>query len=295
MSITLPTIDALGTTWWIEVFEELDDKRCAVIYTDIRAFLSTFEARYSRFKADSSIGILNRTGTIPHPDAELRELLTFGISQYERTDGIFNLMVGSALVESGYDATYSFTASDTRTAIPTPEEALAVSDQAIVLTRGQVDFGGFGKGWAIDVIARLLREKHHLSYFLINGGGDMFATSDNDTPITIYLEHPTETNSYLAETTLHTQGFAASSPHKRAWTHAGKTYTHIIDTIGVPRADRPDATFVKAATACTADIFATVALLATPVQLEKFAADEELGLARFFIETGTLEQNAAFI
>jgi thiamine biosynthesis lipoprotein len=297
MSFTLPTIVALGTSWWIEVFDEVATERETLIHDDCLAFLRRFENDYSRFKPDSSISRLNTEHQLEHPHPETLDLLTFGVAQYNRTAGIFNIMVGSKLVETGYDATYSFTAKSEQSPIQNPLDVLHVNTEKITLDAGLVDIGGFGKGWAIDALAKILREKHGLRYFLVNGGGDMFGTSDHGTPITIYLEHPIETDSYLTTTTLFNQGFAASSPHKRAWKHEGKTYTHIIDTheSAQPSTTRPDATFIKARTACDADIFATVALLADSETMAKLATEEQLGVASFYLNDSSLTHNQAFI
>jgi thiamine biosynthesis lipoprotein len=294
MSLILPTISALGTSWWIEVFEEVERERQTVIHDDCLAFLRQFETDYSRFKPDSYISRLNEERRLEYPTPELLNLLQFGVAQFSRTGGIFNIMVGATLVETGYDRTYSFTAKPELSLIQNPLDVLHISSEAITLDAGLVDIGGFGKGWAIDTLAKKLSEEFGLTHFLINGGGDMYATSDNGAPITIYLEHPTEPNSYLATTTLFNQGFAASSPHKRAWTHDGTTYTHIIDTGISKTTERPDATFIKAASACDADIFATVALLADKTIMQQFAEENKLGVASFALSDNSLSRNYAF-
>lgn len=297
MSHTFPTISALGTSWWIEVFDDIAIERHTVIYDDCVAFLRTFEMNYSRFADDSLVGKLNATGRITKPPAELQNLLNFGIDQYDRTNGVFNIMVGSKLVETGYDATYSFKSLTEHTLISNPQEVLHVGSDKIILDSGLVDIGGFGKGYAIDALARLLREQHDIRYFLINGGGDMYATSDHGAPLTIYLEHPTVSDTYLTTTTILNQGFAASSPHKRSWQSDGITYTHIINTFESPTGPehRPDATFIKASTACTADIFATVALLVDTEAMGEFAIENELGVASFYLPDNSLSHNEAFI
>jgi thiamine biosynthesis lipoprotein len=297
MSHLLPTISALGTSWWIEIFDELPNERYTVIHDDCAAFLHRFETRYSRFKPDSLLSQLNMTGRISNPDVEFRDIITYALAQYARTAGIFNIMVGETLVKTGYDADYSFSATDTPAPIPNPNNIITTDANEITLMTGTIDFGGFGKGYAIDRIAELLQHTYGIHYFLVNGGGDMFGTSDHDNPITIYLEHPTEPHSYLETTTLKNQGFAASSPHKRAWKHADKTYTHIIRTnplLPAPTA-LPDATFIKAATACDADIFATVALLIPATKMDEFAKIEQLGVASFYLESGLLAKNKAFM
>lgn len=288
----LPAIEALGTRWWIEIFDEISEAQRAAILDGCALLLTEFEERYSRFRADSLISILNTTRTIDQPDAALIDLLEYGVGLFDRSHGGFNLMIGAKLVASGYDSTYSFVAREHMVVIPSPHDALAITKEKISLHTGQIDIGGFGKGYVIDILANYLHTEHGLSYFLINGGGDMYGTSEFGRPIMIYLEHPTEPNQYIETTTILDQGFAASSPHKRTWTSAGKTYTHIVSSTDAPLT--ADATFIKAATARDADAFATVALLLTPDAFAPITEAAKLGIARFTVHTSTLVRNTAF-
>lgn len=217
MSTLLPEIKALGTIWWIEIFTEISATKKQVVYNDLFLFISNFENKYSRFKSDSLITKLNTTGSLENPDQMTINLLHKGQELFTKTDGLFNILNGEILENRGYDADYSFTIKETINTKINALEDLVISPDLITLKSGRVDLGGFGKGYLIDLITERLKSTHQLNYFLINGGGDMYTTSDNDTPIIIYLEHPTNPEIYIGTTTLLNQGFAASSPHKRQW------------------------------------------------------------------------------
>lgn len=295
MSAPIFTHQALGTTWWIEIFDDLPQETRTTVYNDCALFLTEFEHRYSRFRPDSLISILNRERSITHPPAELITLLTCGLDLHRRSNGMFNILVGDTLLARGYDADYSFAVTTPPSYIPEPAEAISITKETISLSTGSIDVGGFGKGYAIDLLATRLKQKFTLSGFLINGGGDMFGTTNNGQPITIYLEHPTTADTYLATTTLHNQGFAASSPHKRSWQYKGVAYTHIVDTVDTLNTrEKPDAVFIKAASATDADAFATIGLIATDADMNTFATNEKIGLATFNLSTSTLSNNQAF-
>ncbi len=288
---TLPTIDALGTRWWIEIFDELSDEKCTAIHAGCALLLSAFENRYSRFLPSSLLSTLNTTKKLSPADQEFRTLLSYGIALYDRSHGAFNLMIGDKLITTGYDAAYSFTPKAPTTAVEDPHQSIQIIDTSVTLLSGSIDIGGYGKGYALDMLAGYL-QKEGISYFLINGGGDMYATSDHESPITVYLEHPTNQSEYLETTTIFNQGFAASSPHKRTWSAAGKTYTHIISSTDAPLC--ADATFIKAGLARDADAFATVALLLPPETFARIAEKEGLGTAHYSLKDGTLIHNALF-
>ncbi len=276
MSTLLPEIKALGTIWWIEIFTEISATKKQVVYDDLLLFISNFENKYSRFKSDSLITKLNTTGNLENPDQMTINLLHKGQELFTKTDGLFNFLIGEILENRGYDAGYSFTIKETVNTKINALEDLSVSSEAIILTKGRVDLGGFGKGYLIDLIAKELKDTYKLPYFLINGGGDIYATSDNETPITIYLEHPTNPETYIGTTSLLNQGFAASSPHKRQWVVNNKKYNHIVSS---ENEIKIDATFIKAKTAYEADAFATTVLMLDPVEIPSFAMKNDFAVA----------------
>jgi thiamine biosynthesis lipoprotein len=252
------TISALGTTWWIEVFDEIAAERRDGLAQSISTLLSSIGTRFSRFRADSLVGQLNTHREVFTNDEDFATLITIGRAMYRQTRGAFNMLTGDELLARGYDHEYSLTRTNRHVAIGNPLVDLDYTDGTWRLDVGQLDLGGIGKGWAIDQVAELLRSEG-LQEFLINGGGDMYGTTEYGRPITIYLEHPTEADTYIGTTTIMNQGFAASSSHKRRWVTTAGTTSHIVgDT------EMIDASFVIAADAVTADTLATTALLLPP-------------------------------
>jgi FAD:protein FMN transferase len=285
------TFEALGTQWWIELFETINESELEAIEHRLKLISSTFENTYSRFREDSLIGILNRRRTIEHSTTECLDILKYGTHLYIRSGGVFNILTGHIQEARGYNASYSFTLTQDDSLIAcNPATHLHLSETKISVDCGNIDLGGYGKGWLIDTLATDLKE-HGFVHFLINGGGDMFGTSLPDgRPIPIYLEHPTNSKKYLVETTLFNQGFAASSPFKRQWKSNDKTYTHIVGTTDIPET----ATFVKATTATDADAFATVAILWPKDSLPSLAETERLAIAYFDPATAEFWQTTNF-
>ncbi len=286
------TFEAIGTHWWIEIFDDISDTELEATKGRLELVSSSFNIEYSRFRNDSYIGILNRERRLKNPTKECYEILAYGKQLYLRSNNSFNLLTGHILEARGYDSSYSFSASEdlAEQKICNPLTDLTLTESEIVLTCGNIDLGGYGKGWLIDKLADNLK-LHSIKHFLINGGGDMYATSDvGGEAITIYLEHPTEAETYLMETTLANQGFAASSPFKRQWKSGKKTYDHVVAMGDTPQV----ATFVKADTATDADAFATVAMLWPEANLPTLAEIESLAIARFDPYTNRLWQTANF-
>lgn len=282
---------ALGTHWSVEIFDTVDEQTLEGAFGTLERFTQEFEKKYSRFKPDSLISRLNRERTLERPDEECCALLSYGKQLYLRSNTAFNFLTGHIQEARGYDTSYSFTPHESETLTPgNPITDLHISKEKIELRHGNIDLGGYGKGYLIDEISTLLKEKFSLNFFLINGGGDLFGTSKHGEPIQIFLEHPTKPSHFIHTTSLMGQGFAASSPFKRVWNSGDKTYTHIISNTEAPRV----ASFVKAETARDADAFATTALLLQESELERLAITEHLGIARFTPATNLLWQTNSF-
>jgi len=285
------TFQALGTTWWIEVFDDNPTSSLDILSTDIEDFANVFENRYSRFKEQSLVSTLNKERILTAPEEDCFKIFSYAKQLYIRSNARFNVLVGHILEERGYDPTYSFAAKQGgNTLAGNPISDLLVSRDEISITTGNVDFGGFGKGYLIDLLATRLQETYGYKYFFINGGGDMYTTSRQEEPVEIILEHPTQANTGIYKTTLLNQGFAASSPFKRRWKTATGETSHIVSETTVTQT----ANFIKATKASTADAFATTSLLMSPEEINQLAKTEQLGFAQFSPSTNQITGNKLF-
>ena len=267
----LPKIEALGTHWHIELFEDCTDE--TALRNAIIDWLEEYESRYSRFRSDSWLSVLNRDGEFLNPDPQFVDLLNLSLDYYQKTDGVFNIAVGEKLLQAGYDDAYSFSASEQETIVPKLPDILSITDSRITLSTGKLDLGGIGKGYAIDALADYLKNEHSLSYFLINGGGDMYATSDNDQPIHIVLGHPYDKTLGIGSVALKDAGFAASSQHVRSWVDAknNTAQNHLLTT-------KKTATYLTSVSTTEADVWATALCLDqslhTPSNVQALVLDE---------------------
>jgi len=268
---------ALGTHWWVEVWDETNAQTADEAERFVRQFVSEFEKRYSRFLPNSEITSLNRDQTLASPSADTRALLSYSIDLYRRTRGVFNVMVGHILEARGYDAAYSLTDKGSADLQPgNPLTDLIIGEDAIELRYGNVDVGGYGKGWCIDRLADALRDQFGLQQFLINGGGDIYVTHQDNQPVEIHLEDP-QTKQIIGSTHIMNQGFAASSPHKRAWpTAAGTQQTHIVTKSPQTTITTKDIIYLTASTAVEADAFATTLLQVDDDTARRLAEENDL-------------------
>lgn len=266
---------ALGTHWWFEIWDDLSHQELQNIQHHIMDVVNKFEDTYSRFLPNSVISELNRKRTL-ELDSESLELLRYGVDLFQRTHGVFNILVGHILEARGYDKDYSLTdhGSQSLTA-GNPMNDIEFNDRVVHIKHGHVDIGGYGKGWLIDKLHQHLKhigvEQH-----LINGGGDIYVTHQDNNPVDIYLEDPINPKKLTGKIQLKNSAFAGSSPHKRAWSvsaDGAEQQHHIVSMQSVK-----DVIYLTAPTAVDADAFATTLLQTDAETTERIIKANSLAL-----------------
>ena len=249
--------DGIGTHWWLECLEaEFDEAAKKTILAEVERF----DRAYSRFKDDSLIGQLNRTGVLLHPPRELLEMFAWSHELYDVSDGAFDVSVGGVLHAQGYGSRAQ--------AAPIAEDFwqhITYNEREIRLPPGAtIDNGGYGKGWLIDNLVKLLRQCGYQS-FIVNGGGDMYVNASE--PVEITLEHPHDSTKSIGATRLQNQALAVSGIAKRTWQNEGKTHHHIVDPHTSDSLENNVAgVYVQAKTATIADSLATILMIRPDLQ-----------------------------
>ncbi|HSX36345.1 MAG TPA: FAD:protein FMN transferase [Patescibacteria group bacterium] len=252
---------AIGTQWWIGVFEALPTVRLESLKTQIAARIEEFDKTYSRFRADSLITrIAKRAGTHRLP-ADSEPLLAFYRRLYELSGGLVTPLVGQLLADAGYDAQYSLTPG-TLSLPPEWDDVLQIRGSSLAAKRAVLlDVGAAGKGYLVDIISQLLFEAG-VRHFCVDAGGDMYVRGVNP-PLRVGLEHPTDPGQAIGVATLSRGALCGSAGNRRAW----GVYHHIMN----PKTLRPvvdiQAVWVAAADAMTADGLATALFFMPPAAL----------------------------
>jgi thiamine biosynthesis lipoprotein len=251
---TTHEFDAIGTHWWLECLD--GGVFTVALKRKIAATVKQFDQRYSRFREDSLVAELYRTGRLSHPPAEMIRMLQFARQMYDATDGAFDITVGNTLHRLGYGkrsiAKQRNTSNYWNEMIITPVE-IRYPDGVML------DFGGFGKGLLIDQIVRDLKLAG-VHEFIVNGGGDLYVESSK--PVRFVLENPYDQASSIGHVDIMRGALAASNTIKRSWDTEAGTKHHIIDPqLGDSSTSDIVASYVRADSALIADTLATIAIL----------------------------------
>jgi thiamine biosynthesis lipoprotein len=128
----------------------------------------------------------------------------------------------------------------------------------------QIDFGGIGKEYAVDLAAtQIERIAPHVSC-LVNFGGDVVVRTArrDDQPWRVGIEAPVRTGAAARIVHLHRGGLATSGDSRRFVVHEGRRYSHILDArTGWPIQDAPRSITVAADTCTQAGTLTTLAML----------------------------------
>lgn len=275
----------------------------------VAALLRTYEHTLSRFREDSLVAAMRRAthgGSFDFPDWA-GGLFDLYDALHEASDGAIDPCVGEDLTRLGYGPAYTFAVQPNARAYAGAVHGRATWQGSVerhgctLITRGPVslDFGACGKGYAVDLIAALLRDggcnterndernternaDHHAGpnanraadrALVIDAGGDLLVhltqSPDQPVPLRVALEHPSDSTQAVGVAEIMDGALCASAPSRRHWgEQSGMRLHHLLNAIDGMPADSVAAAWAyvpqQAAFPCaTADGLAT-ALFVTP-------------------------------
>lgn len=275
----------------------------------VAALLRTYEHTLSRFREDSLVAAMRRAthgGSFDFPDWA-GGLFDLYDALHEASDGAIDPCVGEDLTRLGYGPAYTFAAQPNARTYAGAVHGRATWHGSVerhgctLITRGPVslDFGACGKGYAVDLIAALLRDggcndernternternaDHHAGpntnraadrALVIDAGGDLLVhlgqSPDQPVPLRVALEHPSDSTQAVGVAEIMDGALCASAPSRRHWgEQSGMRLHHLLNAIDGMPADSVAAAWAyvpqQAAFPCaTADGLAT-ALFVTP-------------------------------
>jgi len=294
---------ALGTTCEIQFVapggdaQALDFERAAV------GWVNAFEAKYSRFKPDSLVSRINRAAGRDWVavDAEMEQLLKLCDTLQFMTQGILD-PTALPLIRL-----WNWKAEKPR--IPSAAE-IAVALRLVGWSKVQrapgkvflpeagmaLDFGGFGKEYAVDVVAQIAGD-HGIGNVLVDFGHDLRALGAPPARPAwhIGLENPDQPGAIFASVGLTGgRGIASSGDYLRCFKIDGRRYGHIVDPrTGWPAANGCTQATVIAGTCLQAGLLSTAAfVLGAPKGLELIQSLP--GAEGMLLANGTRAQTRGF-
>ncbi|MGB4834309.1 MAG: FAD:protein FMN transferase [Candidatus Moraniibacteriota bacterium] len=218
----MQTIDfqGLGTAWSVVIDAESLPER---LDETIIGYARDFESRFSRFLPGSEVNAYREVAAGSYPvSSEFARLLERAALLRQLTGGVYDPIVGGVLESAGYGAQSGVRPVEYGEALP-----IWSIDGEVLTLDGPVafDLGGIGKGYCIDRIADLIRTAGY-GHFIVDGGGDMFATTKADgQPWRVAIEYPGKPDVAAGIVELCNRGLAVSDSFRRRF---GKWH-HLVD------------------------------------------------------------------
>jgi FAD:protein FMN transferase len=210
----------------------------------VRQWVEQFEARYSRFRPDSIVSRINRDAGSHwvDVDAEMEQMLDICAALHAMTGGILDATSGPLLRLWDYHQPAAVLPTAARIA----EARELVGWDKVQRKPGKVflplagmalDFGGWGKEWAVDAVAQMA-SAFGVESVLVDFGHDIRAIGapPGRPAWHVGLEDPANPGSHRGSVALFSgKGIASSGDYQRGFTRNGRRYGHIVD----PRTGEP--------------------------------------------------------
>lgn len=232
----------------------------------------------------------------------LLPLISLSQPLYLQSEGMFNPAIGKLI------GIWGFHSDEPPPGAPPPAEAIAkLVAQApgmddLEVGNGRIrsgnpalelDFGGFAKGYALDLAIQRLRA-FGIDNAIVNAGGDLCASGGHgDRPWRIGVRHPQGQGVLAAVNVADGECVLTSGNYERYREHEGIRYAHIID----PRDGRP-VRHIASATVIhrdggIADAAATALTVAGPEHWFRIAKNMGLKFVMLVDESGTVYMSPA--
>jgi len=271
----------------------------------VQQLFQFMEATASRFSVDSELSRWNEA-PIGKPyilTEQLYDLLSYAWKCALRSDFKFNPLIGSVLKRIGYDRSFEkivrvdgmlHSTNHYETEQLSEEfdfDVLSFANDQRAVTKHKpvnVDLGGIGKGWTVDLAYRLLQDELQVHKGAIDAGGDMRVWS-NALPWQVGIQHPTDEDREVIQLWIKQGAIATSNVMHRRWIHHGNLFHHIIDgqTMQVANSDIVQATVLAPSTA-QAEVVSKVICMLGASEVNDWVSSHFEGVGYIFI-TGSGE------
>lgn len=264
---------ALGSDVFIVLATDLPQKKVDSIFAVLWLEIFKFEQQFSRFLPTSELSMFNRNAGLPYPVSEsFRDLLITAKKMAIKTKGLYNPFILPMLQKAGYkksfvDKYHNDAIDDYSHRAVASIEKLKIDDDSVTIPANTaMDFGGIGKGYLADQLAKN-PELDMLNGYWISLGGDVIGSGlDADgTKWEVSIQDAIKPDKLINfHYTSEEKNFsvATSGTITRKSKNDTKPWHHIID----PRTLKPAITdvllaSVAAKTSTEADIFASCAVI----------------------------------
>ncbi len=269
----------------------------------LRAWVVRYEARYTRFRADSMVSRINAaagTGEWIEIDDEMERMLEMCATVHFMTQGIVDVTAGPLAKLWDYHVEHPRLPSEAEVSAARSLVGWSMVEREpgrvrLPRTGMSLDFGGWGKEFAVDMAIQIAAE-HGIEQALIDFGHDIrvMGTPPGRPAWHIGLEDPDDPGKLWGSIGAMNTSVASSGNYQRGFVIDGQRYGHIID----PRSGRPTTNGLRQVTVVApsclqAGLLATAAFVLGPTEGLEFIQSTP-GAEGCMVSTGAKHQTRGF-
>ena len=276
----------------VQVYAD-DEAHAAAVANAAIAEVKRIEAKYSRYREESLLSRINAAAgkDAVEVDEETLRLLGFADAAFRQSDGLFDATSGVLRRAWNFREPRVPARAELDALLPLvgwEKVEIAANRVRLRLSGMQLDFGGFGKEYAVDRAARVMAEQGAKSA-MVSLAGDLaiLGPQPGGAPWRMGIKHPRRGDKLLATIPVMSGAIATSGDYERFIEVDGERHCHILD----PRTGRSarglQSVTVQAQSCLIAGSATTIAMLKG--REAGLAWLEELGLAHLAVtEDGTV-------
>jgi thiamine biosynthesis lipoprotein len=231
--------DAMGTTFSIVAYHE-DPTRLQAAVVDAFEELQRLDGMLSNYRANSEWSEVNRSAAARPVKVplELFDLLSGCLEYSRKSEGAFDITVGPLMKVWGfYKGTgrvpHRAEVRGALTKVGYQNIALDPEHRTVSFRKAgvEIDPGGIGKGYAVDRIVAILKERG-ISSALVSGGGSSIyglGAPPDEKGWLAQIRDPRKPSKTIEEIRLTNESLSTSGSYEKFFRADGRIYSHIMD------------------------------------------------------------------
>lgn len=250
----------------VEISFTARNKNVNSIMESTFSLIEAYERKFSYYDEESDLWRINHSEQDSVViDTEFYELLTLAEVFYRKTDGLYDITVGTLTELWDIDRSEPPPADSIKTALQhVGFSKISFGADYLIRPPGlRITLGSIAKGYIIDKAVEYALsegiEKGH-----INAGGDIRLFGEKSKKQLIGIQHPRSINDIIAVLALRDTAIVTSGDYERYFDYEGRRYHHIINpVVGYPVENMFSVTVIAPNTTL-ADILSTAVFLMSP-------------------------------
>ena len=164
-------------------------------------------------------------------DKRLYDLLSYGLSWYEKSNELLNINMGNILdVWKKYrDLGYGVPTADELKQDIDIKKIVLLDNNQILNNNPNIDLGAIAKGYVTEIVGNFLEENGYDKYIINAGGNVKVGNYYNNGKYKIGIENPNDTSKIYKIINSNNISVVTSGSYQRFYEYNGKKYSHIIN------------------------------------------------------------------